>query len=84
MKTWATVAAIRDEIADVPHGWLDGFVFAHPEDVRKFAGHNGKLLYRVSAVLAAIDRGEWYAARGGIASTLETRQMAAQLQPKQE
>jgi len=58
-KEWASANAIREEVADVPANWLRGFAVAHPNDCRKFAAtRNGSMLYRVSAVLDAIERGE--------------------------
>lgn len=58
-KEWASAAAIRSEIADVPGNWLKGFAIKHPKDCRKFAStRNGSMLFRVSAVLAAIETGE--------------------------
>lgn len=59
MKIWASKDAIRVEIADVPENWLKGFALKHPLDIRKFAAkRNGTLLYRVAAVVAAIEGGE--------------------------
>ena len=59
MKIWASKDAIRVEIADVPENWLKGFALKHPLDIRKFAAkRNGTLLYRVAAVVAAIEDGE--------------------------
>lgn len=59
MKIWASKDAIREEIADVPENWLKGFALSHPLDIRKFAAkRNGTLLYRVAAVVAAIEDGE--------------------------
>lgn len=58
-KEWATKSALLAEVADVPDNWLRGFVITHPLDCRKFAdSRSGKMLYRVSAVLAAIESGE--------------------------
>jgi len=58
-KTWASANAIRSEVADVPGNWLKGFAVAHPKDCRKFAStRNGSMLYRVAAVLKAIEDGE--------------------------
>ena len=58
-KVWASKDAIREEVADVPENWLRGFAAAHPLDCRKFAAsRNGSMLYRVEAVLAAIEAGE--------------------------
>lgn len=59
MKIWASKDAIQEEIADVPENWLKGFALEHPLDIRKFAAkRNGTLLYRVAAVVAAIEDGE--------------------------
>lgn len=59
MKIWASKDAIQEEIADVPENWLKGFALSHPLDIRKFAAkRNGTLLYRVAAVVAAIEDGE--------------------------
>ena len=59
MKVWASKNSIRAEIADVPEGWLDRFAVEQPGDIRKFAAtRNGSMLYRVEAVLAAIENGE--------------------------
>jgi len=58
-KEWASADAIREEVADVPGNWLKGFAIAHPKDCRKFAStRNGSMLYRVQAVLDAIENGE--------------------------
>lgn len=58
-KIWASKDAIREEVADVPENWLRGFAVRHPLDCRKFAStRNGSMLYRVDAVLAAIEAGE--------------------------
>lgn len=59
MKVWASKDAIRDEVADVPEPWLRGFAIRHPKDCRKFAAaRNGAMLYRVAAVIQAIEEGE--------------------------
>lgn len=58
-KDWASKDAIMSEVADVPEPWLRGFAIRHPKDCRKFAAtRNGSMLYRVEAVLAAIENGE--------------------------
>lgn len=58
-KDWASKDAIMSEVADVPENWLRGFAIRHPKDCRKFAAtRNGSMLYRVEAVLAAIECGE--------------------------
>lgn len=58
-KDWASKDAIRAEVADVPENWLRAFAIAHPADCRKFAAsRNGSMLYRVDAVLMAIENGE--------------------------
>jgi len=56
---WASRNAIWEKIADVPENWLRAFAVRHPNDFRKFATtRNGSALYRVSAVLQAIEDGE--------------------------
>ena len=58
-KDWASKDAIISEVADVPENWLRAFAIRHPKDCRKFAAtRNGSMLYRVEAVLAAIENGE--------------------------
>lgn len=58
-KDWASKDAIMSEVADVPENWLRAFAIRHPKDCRKFAAtRNGSMLYRVEAVLAAIENGE--------------------------
>ena len=47
------------EVADVPENWLRAFAVRHPTDCRKFATtRNGSMMYRVEAVLKAIEDGE--------------------------
>ena len=58
-KEWASKDAIMQEVADVPENWLRAFAVRHPGDCRKFATtRNGAMMYRVDAVLAAIEKGE--------------------------
>lgn len=58
-KEWASKDALIAEVADVPENWLRGFAIRHPLDCRKFAAkRNGSMMYRVAAVLAAIEDGE--------------------------
>lgn len=58
-KEWASKDAIIREVADVPENWLKGFAVRHPKDCRKFAStRNGSMLYRVAAVIEAIENGE--------------------------
>ena len=58
-KEWASKEAIMTEVADVPENWLKAFAVKHPTDCRKFsAKRNGSMLYRVAAVLEAIEIGE--------------------------
>ncbi len=58
-KEWASKSAIFEEVADVPENWLRGFAARHPLDCRKFAAtRNGSMMYRVEAVLKAIEDGE--------------------------
>ena len=75
-KVWATKRSIRDGIADVPENWLYGFAANHPLDIRKYGdGRNSMLIFRVSAVLAAIEAGEWYKTShgDGVVTTIESR-----------
>ncbi|MBR2488052.1 MAG: hypothetical protein IKB52_02925 [Kiritimatiellae bacterium] len=47
------------EVADVPENWLRAFAVRHPADCQKFAStRNGAMMYRVDAVLQAIEDGE--------------------------
>ena len=58
-KDWASKDAIMQEVADVPENWLRAFAVRHPNDCRKFAAtRNGSMMYRVEAVLKAIEDGE--------------------------
>ena len=58
-KEWASKDALIAEVADVPENWLRGFAIRHPLDCRKFAAkRNGSMMYRVEAVLRAIEDGE--------------------------
>lgn len=58
-KEWASKDALIAEVADVPENWLRGFAIRHPLDCRKFAAkRNGSMMYRVAAVLAALEDGE--------------------------
>ena len=58
-KEWASRDAILSEVADVPENWLRAFAVRHPMDCRKFATtRNGSMMYRVDAVLKAIEDGE--------------------------
>ena len=58
-KEWASKDAIMAEVADVPENWLRAFAVRHPADCRKFAStRNGAMMYRVDAVLQAIEDGE--------------------------
>lgn len=58
-KEWASKDALVAEVADVPENWLRGFAVRHPMDCRKFAmKRNGSMMYRVEAVLQAIEDGE--------------------------
>jgi len=59
MKVWATMDGIIAEIAEVPENWIKSFGIKHPNDFRKFGdAKNSRTLYRVDAVLAAIENGE--------------------------
>ena len=58
-KEWASREALLAEVADVPENWLRAFAVRHPMDCRKFsATRNGSMMYRVDAILRAIEDGE--------------------------
>lgn len=58
---WATEKALKERVADVPGNWLERFMAARPNDIRKFGtARNSRLMYRVSAVLDAIEAGEFF------------------------
>jgi len=67
MIAWARRKDVQREVANVPDNWLVGFAVAHPDDVRKLgeAGSTATLLYRSSAVIEAVERGEFYGKEGG-------------------
>ena len=66
---WATEKALKERVADVPGNWLERFMCARPNDIRKFGtAKNSRLMFRVSAVLDAIEAGEYFRdADGGAA-----------------
>lgn len=66
MLTWASYKVLKANVADVPENWIRSFAASHPYDCRKFASiRNGSMLYRVAAVLNAIEEG-WGMPNGGI------------------
>ena len=70
MKIWATIDGIIAEIAEVPENWLKSFGVHHPDDFRKFGdARNSRTLYRVDAVLKAIENGESF--RDAVASKMK-------------
>ena len=59
MIVWGRMEDIRDKVANVPENWLRTFMVRHPGDIRKFGtSRNSTLLFRASAVLAAVEAGE--------------------------
>ena len=59
MMVWARANDIQREVAHVPSNWLIRFAVMRPDDVRKLGDErNSSLLFRVSAVLEAIETGE--------------------------
>jgi len=69
MKVWATMDGIIAEIAEVPENWIKSFGVNHPDDFRKFGdAKNSRTVYRVQAVLDAIENGESF--RQAVASNL--------------
>lgn len=70
MKVWATMDGIIEEIAEVPENWIKSFGVHHPEDFRKFGdAKNSRTVYRVQAVLDAIENGESF--RDAVARKLQ-------------
>lgn len=64
MKIWASKRSLREEIADVPGNWLDEFAANRPNDIRKFGdAQNSTLLFRVSAVVDAVEAGQFFRRR---------------------
>ena len=69
MKVWATMDGIIAEIAEVPENWIKSFGANHPNDFRKFGdAKNSRTVYRVQAVLDAIENGESF--RNAVAKNL--------------
>ena len=59
MIVWGRAKDIQREVANVPENWLIRFAVMRPDDVRKLGDErNSSLLFRVSAVLDAIETGE--------------------------
>ncbi len=59
MIVWGRAEDIRREVANVPMNWLYRFAAARPNDIRKLGeAQASSLLFRVSAVLEAIESGE--------------------------
>lgn len=70
MKVWATMDGIIAEIAEVPENWIKSFGANHPNDFRKFGdAKNSRTVYRVQAVLDAIENGESF--RDAVAKSLK-------------
>lgn len=70
MKVWATMDGIIAEIAEVPENWIKSFGAHHPDDFRKFGdAKNSRTVYRVAAVLEAIEHGESF--RDAVAKNLK-------------
>ena len=64
MKVWATERSFRSDIADAPEKWFDLFAVNQPDDIRKFGdATNSTLVYRVSAVLEAIEERRYFRKR---------------------
>lgn len=59
MIAWGRMEDIQRDVANVPENWLRAFMVRHPADIRKFGdSRNSTLLFRSSAVLAAVEAGE--------------------------
>ena len=59
MMVWGRAKDIQREVAHVPDNWLIRFAATHPDDIRKLGeAQCSVLLFRVEAVLRAIETGE--------------------------
>lgn len=59
MIVWGRAEDIQSDVAHVPENWLRTFSVRHPGDIRKFGNsRNSTLLFRSSAILAAVEAGE--------------------------
>jgi hypothetical protein len=66
MIEWVSKKGCREKVAEVPENWLVKFAAAQPQDTRKFGdARNSTMLYRSSAVLAAVEAGMYFATDGG-------------------
>ena len=56
LPVWARKDTVQ-RLTGCPDKWLYGFAATHRDDIRKFGhgGRNGVLIFRVSAVLEAIE-----------------------------
>lgn len=61
LPVWARKETVK-QLTGCPDKWLYGFAATHGGDVRKFGGggKNGTLIFRVSAVLVAIEESEGF------------------------
>ena len=61
---WASRARLAEGVADLPERWLRDFAKRQPEDVRTFDGHGDAYrVYRVAAVLEALEEGRYMGRR---------------------
>lgn len=76
MHIWASMDTIISTIAEVPGNWIREFGINHPNDFRKFGdARNSKTLYRVQAVLDAIENGDGF--RTAVAKSLIDQEKGA-------
>ena len=62
MIEWVSKKGCCDKVAEVPDNWLVRFAANQPNDIRKFGdARNSTLLFRTSAVLAAVEAGMYFA-----------------------
>lgn len=62
MIEWVSKKGCREKVAEVPENWLIKFAANQPNDIRKFGdARNSTLLFRTSAVLAAVEAGMYFA-----------------------
>ena len=61
MIEWVSKKGCREKVAEVPDNWLVRFAANQPNDIRKFGdARNSTLLFRTSAVLAAVEAGKYF------------------------
>ena len=69
LPVWARKSTVQ-QLTGCPDKWLYAFAAKHGEDIRKFGngGKNGTLIFRLSAVLEAIEAMEGEIGKGELSS----------------